>query len=81
MSDSTPYAQLKERGASPVEVWRQAEADGLDSITRIRLVRELFGLTLVEAKAVSIEARSGSSLEQHQAELVAGLEDALKSED
>ena len=47
MSDFTKYSEIKESGGTAVDVWRQAEADGLDKIARIRLVRTLFGLTVV----------------------------------
>ncbi len=81
MTEFTKYSQLMGQGASAVEVLRRAEADGLDQITRIRMVREVFRLSLIEAKAVSVEARSGSSLEEQQARFVEGLNKALKSEE
>lgn len=79
MTDIKKYAALRDTGASPVEMWRQAEADGVDQIARIRLVRELYGLSLVQAKAVMVEARSGETLEERQEKLVEDLEKALDS--
>ena len=35
---------------------RAARADGLDAITLIRLIRQVFGLSLVEAKEVKVLA-------------------------
>lgn len=81
MADLTKYAQLKGQGASATDVWLAAEADGLDQITRIFVMREVFQLSIVEAKAVSVQAQTGCSLKEHQAKLLEGLDEALKSED
>lgn len=81
MSDSSRYAELKARGAKPEEVWRRATVDGLDEIARIRILRELFGLTLVEAKSVAIQARSGVGLDDYQERFTEGLEAALDSDE
>ena len=81
MSEFSRYTALRQAGASPVDVWRQATNDGVDAVKRIRLVRELFGLTLIEAKAVSVKATSGRSLDEHYDGLAEGLEAALADED
>lgn len=55
MADRDPISvctTLKEAGASPQAVYEAAKANGLDRIATIRLLRELFGLTLKEAKDV-----------------------------
>jgi len=80
MADFSPYIACRDKGASALTVWRQAEADGMDPVSRIRLLRELFGLTLIEAKAVSIQARTGANLQAYQEGLVEGLAEALTDE-
>jgi hypothetical protein len=55
MADRDPISvctALKEAGASPQAVYEAAKANGLDRIETIRLLRELFGLTLKAAKEV-----------------------------
>ena len=55
MADRDPISvctALKEAGASPQDVYAAAKANGLDRIATIRLLRELFGLTLKAAKDV-----------------------------
>jgi hypothetical protein len=53
MDDFTKYQAMSARGDSPRKIYQTAEADGLDPITRIRLVRKICGLSLAEAKQVS----------------------------
>jgi hypothetical protein len=52
MDDFTKYENLRNRGAQAREVYEIARADGLGLITLIRLLRKVFGLSLVEAKKV-----------------------------
>ena len=80
MNDLEKYDLLKQEGATPVEMWRQAEADGLDQLARIRLIRKMYGLTLVEAKAVLVQAQTGQTLNDRQQDLAEDLEKALRSE-
>ena len=53
MDDFTKYEALRERGSKPREVYDAARGDGLDLITSIRLLRKVFGLSLVDAKKIS----------------------------
>jgi len=78
MDDFVKYRALRGQGACSIEIWRQAEADGVDPITRIRLLREVFCLSLVEAKEVSVQARCNSDLVGYQETLVEGLNKVLK---
>jgi hypothetical protein len=43
------YHKLFNSGASVQEISQEAQADDLDQIKRIRLIRELSGLSLVDA--------------------------------
>lgn len=77
MSDNQKYAEMRAAGASPVQVCQAAQDDGLALIVQTRLVRELFGLSLVDAKAAMIMAHGGKTLEEHQQTLISGLEEVL----
>lgn len=57
---------MKNSGASPGQVFRQAVRDGLDPITRIRMVRAVFSLSLAQAKEVISQAEEGTSLDEQQ---------------
>ena len=50
MDDFSKYERLRDSGADPRQVHEAGKADGLDSITLIRLVRKVFNLSLAEAK-------------------------------
>ena len=52
MDDFTKYEALRGKGAKPRELYCVARADGLDLITSIRLLRKVFGLSLVDAKKI-----------------------------
>jgi hypothetical protein len=44
------YQQMRTQGATARDVYVRAKADGVDEITAIRLLREVFGISLVDAK-------------------------------
>jgi hypothetical protein len=50
MDDFSKYESLRDKGYQAREVYQAAQADGLDLIVSVRLLRKLFGLTLVDAK-------------------------------
>ena len=68
MIDHFPkYEEMKRSGSSPDEVYRQAIDDKVDLITRIRMIRSVFGLSPGGAKEVVVRAAGESkSLDQHQ---------------
>ena len=47
--DFSRYSALRDGGASIDDVARRMKADGLDSVTRIRALRFVFGVSLEEA--------------------------------
>jgi hypothetical protein len=78
MVDLLKYKRLTELGASPSEIARVASRDGVQPIEQIKLLRELFNLSLVEAKEVYITADGVyASLNEYQATLIPLLETAL----
>lgn len=61
------YEELKIAGHDPAFVFNTAKADGVDDITMIRLLRQVFGLSLAEAKGVMVTAKGkGETLSEHQ---------------
>ncbi len=77
--DFSKYHVLRRKGASSAEVYRQAKADGEDEIACFRLLREVFDLTLVDAKRIIVVANGQvDSLEEHQENLRSGLARVLQ---
>jgi hypothetical protein len=66
---------MRKSGASPEDVYRSAEQDGVDAITRIRLIRAVYSLSLGQAKEVVVRADGrASSLDEHQAKIADNLQ-------
>lgn len=78
--DFSTYRQMKERGESPAACWLASREAGLKVFAGIRMLREVFGLTLTEAKEVAIVAEGRfASLDEYQGDvLLPALEAALK---
>jgi hypothetical protein len=74
--DFSKYEQLKRGGASPEDVLLEAGRDGLDLITKIRLVRTVFSLDAAQAKNVLVRAEGwAASSDEHQANILRHLTD------
>jgi hypothetical protein len=54
MDDFSKYEELRDSGSTAKQVHEAGKADGLDSITLIRLVRKVFDLSLADAKRVIV---------------------------
>lgn len=78
MEDFSQYVVMRDKGIRAEEVFRQARHDGLDTVTCLRMVRQVFHLSLIEGKAVMIKADTGVSLQAHEEKLLPGLQQALK---
>jgi hypothetical protein len=62
------YESMRDAGSTPEEVYRASTRDGLDSITRIRLIRAVYSMSLRQAKEVWVRAENvAESLAQYQA--------------
>lgn len=51
--DFSKYVGMKDSGNSPSSVVTVARRDGMDDITLLRMLRSVFGLSLVDAKKVA----------------------------
>jgi hypothetical protein len=72
--DFSTYEKMKDAGASPEDVYREAVENGVDPITRIRLIRAVFSLSPGEAKEVVVRAQGeAESLDQHQGKIAEHL--------
>lgn len=68
--DFSRYEALKVAGVSPEDVYRQATRDEVDAITRIRLIRSVYGLSPAQAKEVVARSNGdGQSLDEQQARI------------
>lgn len=66
MTDFPKYKEMKVLGKSAAEVYATARADGLNQLVSIYVLREVYGLSLVEAKKVSFEVDTGQDSEVSQ---------------
>ena len=72
--DFSRYEKMKGNDASPENVYREAVKDGVDPITRIRLIRAVFSLSPGQAKEVVVRAEGeAESLDQHQTKIAETL--------
>ncbi len=79
MNEFSEYQEMKENGIEARVVYLLGKKNGLDTIALIRMLRVVYGLTLVQAKEVSITADGRfKSLSEYQETLLPALEEALK---
>ena len=71
----TKYDGMRDTGVGPEEVYRVAMQDGIDAITRVRLIRAVYSLSLTQAKEVIVRAEgSASSLDEYQRKIAENLQ-------
>lgn len=73
--DFSKYAAMRDAGSLPEEVYREALRDGVEPITRIRLLRAVYVLSPRDAKEVVVRAHgSASSLDEFQGNIADSLQ-------
>jgi GNAT superfamily N-acetyltransferase len=78
MADYSKYEQMRDAGATPQDVYQMVKADHHTPIDSIKILRRVFGLTLVEAKEIIVIGDGlVLSLDDHQAGLAPALEKAV----
>ncbi len=72
--DFTKYEAMRDAAVGAEDVYRAAAEDGVDAITRMRLIRAVFSLSPRQAKEVIIRAEGqASSLEEYQGKIADNL--------
>lgn len=72
--DFSKYIAMKDSGSSAEHVYVQATCDGLDAITKIRLIRAVFALSPGQAKEVALKADNiAQSLDEYQRKIADNL--------
>lgn len=81
MNDFRKYEQMRDDGLSATVVYTTAKADGADPIACIRILRNVFQFSLIEAKeAIVIAEQLGTSLAEYQGKLKGDIAQVLKEE-
>jgi hypothetical protein len=80
MDDFTKYRRMRDEGADAATVLRCAIDDGVDLITRVRMLRAVFALDLHDAKEVML-AVEGVTANDFIAPLQKALDDLDDDED
>jgi hypothetical protein len=76
MDDFSKYEKMRAAGATAEQVYLAAAKSGADFLYCIRLLRKLFGLSLVQAKEVIIVADGyAPSLSEYQERFLQPLEE------
>lgn len=82
MDNFDKYTQMRDQGTGVNTVYLTAKSDGLDLAACIRMLRQVFGLSFVEAKEVTVVANKlGKSLSDYQEKMIPNLERVLKEND
>jgi hypothetical protein len=81
MSESfDAFHEMKRRGENAASCCRAAQDAGLGFLMQIRMLREVFGLSLVQAKEKIVVADGRwASLEDYQESLLPTLEEAFQN--
>jgi hypothetical protein len=78
MDNFSKYEEMRAAGATAEQVYLAAERSGADFLCCLRLLRKVFGLSLVEAKEVIIVATGQArTLSEYQEKFVEPLRECL----
>jgi hypothetical protein len=81
MDDFSKYEEMRAAGATAEQVYLAAAKSGADFPCCLRLLRKVFGLSLVEAKEVIIVASGDApSLSEYQERFLEPLKECLERE-
>jgi hypothetical protein len=82
MPDVNKYYEMREAGAEAVDVFRSASSDGLKWTEIMEILKEVFGLSTIEAKEAGIIALGiAGSVHEYQGNLADAIEEALSGGD
>jgi hypothetical protein len=63
VTDLSKYQEMKATGKNAADAYASTKADGLNQLTGILVLREVYGLSLIDAKRVIFEVDTGQSSE------------------
>jgi ribosomal protein L7/L12 len=70
------YRTMRNTGTSSADVMKAIRADGASFSESIKLIREIFGLSFVEAKEAYVISDGHNSLDEYQEQIASVLEEA-----
>jgi ribosomal protein L7/L12 len=77
MEEFGKYEAMKAAAIDPAQAYRAAKEDGLGQIVGIRMLREIYELSLIEAKEVVNKVDTGEAVENRQSGLEKEFTDIL----
>lgn len=82
MNEYATYEKLRDAGGKPDDIYLAMKADGLDYLERLKLLRLLFDLSLVESKEIAVIADGlATSLDVYQQKFVPALKEFLEKDE
>lgn len=64
------FEAIRSQGGDALAAYLVAASDGIDQITSIRMLREVFGLSLEEARKVCFLGDTGETYEEQEGKLL-----------
>ena len=81
MSEFENYERLKIAGVEPQGAYLKAKDKGMNAIEATRMLREVYGLDLMSAKAEMVRVDSkGIALSEYQESLIPALKEAFSDD-
>lgn len=78
MAEFSKYQSMRENDIDGRRAYFEIRADGFDQLAGVRMLRQVYGLSLIEAKKISFEIDTGESSEIGHPELEKQFDDVLK---
>jgi len=73
------YVQMRDDGGEATEIYLAAKANGLSEMDCLIVLKQVFAISAVEAKEVSIKADNpNTTLADHQANIIEPLQQAIE---
>jgi hypothetical protein len=77
MSEFSKYGEMRDRKLSAFNAYSECRSDGFNQLDGIRMLREIYGLSLIDAKKISFEADTGHPADRPQPGLEQQFTDVL----
>ena len=80
MDDFSKYVSLKAEKIDPLGLYLAAKKDGLDAFARIRMLREVYEISLDEAKKISFKGDTGEDIDEQKGKHAEDFKNILDDE-